>query len=130
MTNTSKFHNGFNAKKAKTQKDISYVLGGDIDGTSLQGEIDCAYADLVAVIGEPNAEGDGYKVDAEWTLTIITPSGARHVASIYNYKSGQNYNGPDAPEVVSIRDWHIGGHKSIVAEYVQRILANKIKPRA
>ena len=57
----------------------------DINGTHLQGHINCSYDRLTELLGEPT-EGDGYKVDAEWALqfddgTIIT---------IYNWKNGKS----------------------------------------
>ena len=52
------------------------------------------YTILVKTFGEPNAEGDGYKVDAEWNL--LTPDG---IATIYNYKDGPSYMGSDGTPV-------------------------------
>jgi hypothetical protein len=67
----------------------------------LIGYIDCSYADLVKVFGEPTAERDGYKVDVEWEFD--------NKISIYNWKDGKNYLGDDGMEVEDITDWHIGG---------------------
>lgn len=84
-----------------------------VNGTHLQGYVDTTYARLVEVFGEPHFDGDGYKVDAEWVLE--TPAG---VATIYNYKSGKNYNGEDGLPVTSITDWHIGGHNKDVVGHI------------
>jgi hypothetical protein len=80
-------------------------------GTSLMGYLDISYAELVEKLGEPHDDGDGYKVDAEWSFD--TPDG---VATIYNYKSGPNYNG--AGSVAAIRDWHIGGNSTAVVQHI------------
>jgi hypothetical protein len=79
-----------------------------VAGTSLQGEIDISYRDLVAVFGKPHTKGDGSKVDAEWILQFNTP-GVDIIATIYNYKDGKNYLGRDGLPVSKIREWHIGG---------------------
>ncbi len=71
---------------------------------SLTGYIDFAYAELVAALGEPNSQGDGYKTDAEWHVTMDDGT----EAFIYNYKDGVNYNGEDGTPVAVIRDWHVG----------------------
>jgi hypothetical protein len=88
-----------------------------ISGTSLQGGVDTGYATLVHLFGEPS-DGDGYKVDAEWTIS--TPDG---VATIYNYKDGPNYMGTGATPVEAIRDWHIGGHDTHVVKWISLAIA-------
>jgi hypothetical protein len=88
----------------------------DMDGSCLQGYIDVSYDDLVAAFGEPMA-GDGCKVDAEWSIDDGT-----HVASIYNYKTGINYQGSDGEPTEQIRDWHIGGFSSASVQLVRNAL--------
>jgi len=73
--------------------------------TSLQEEMDATYENLVKIFGEPNGQGDEYKIDVEWE--IDTPHG---VATIYNWKDGHNYCGPEGEDVWAITNWHIGGH--------------------
>lgn len=85
--------------------------------TSLQGEMDCSYKSLVDLFGEPNSETDGYKIDAEWMIN--TPFG---FATIYNYKTGKNYNGDDGDEVEDIRDWHIGAQDTNPAVFLSAIV--------
>ena len=85
-------------------------------GGGRQGEMDISYSELVAVLGWPRSNGDGYKVDAEWTLKFA--DGA--FATIYNYKTGPNYNG-GVGTVEEIRDWHIGGRGSYAAILVKQI---------
>lgn len=79
-----------------------------ISGTSLQGYCDAGttYYDLVNAFGEPQ-KGDGYKVDAEWSMLF-----SGRVATIYNYKTGKNYCGSEGRHVIDMAgdDWHIGGH--------------------
>lgn len=77
----------------------------NINGTSLVGQIDCGYDHLVRVLGAPNRDGDGYKVDAEWTLRFDDGT----IATIYNWKDGRNYLGAHGARVETIRDWHVGG---------------------
>src|ERR1700722_12206498 len=93
---------------------VVWNLGGEATGTCLQGEIECSYADLVAVFGPPNTEaGDQDKVDAEWILTFTLFGGvAKEIATIYNYKTGKNYLGEDGMPTEEIEDWHIGGRRA------------------
>lgn len=73
----------------------------------LQGFVDVSYAKLTETFGEPNAGGDGDKVDAEWVL-----KGPDGFVTIYNYKDGKNYCGSNGLDVENITDWHIGGKDS------------------
>ena len=87
-----------------------------VNGTSFQGYIECDYKILIEVFGEPDAECDGYKVDREWVLKF--EDGA--VATIYNYKNGKNYCGPQQglkPE--DIKKWHVGGKSKMAVTLVE-----------
>lgn len=75
------------------------------NGTSLSGYIDVSYDELVRAFGEPN-ESDKYKSDAEWQLVIDG-----HPVTIYDYKSGVNYNGSNGTPKERNRDWHVGGNR-------------------
>lgn len=86
--------------------------------TSRQGEVDISYAELVEKLGEPSSDGDGYKVDAEWALEFEDGT----IATIYNYKTGPNYNGDDYCKVEDIRDWHIGGRDKRAVQMVEALL--------
>ena len=87
----------------------------DLCGGCLNGLVDIAYAKLVDLLGEPNCENDGYKVDAEWAVSFKDET-----FSIYNYKSGKNYNGEEGLPLEEIRDWHIGGkNKEKAAELIE-----------
>lgn len=86
--------------------------GEDFDpfvGTSLRGQIDVGYDELVAAFGKPTP-GDGHKTDACWYLLAEDGKGI----TIYNYKDGPNYCGPEGTPVEQIRDWHIGAHRETV----------------
>jgi hypothetical protein len=97
--------------KTHNQADIEYNY------TCLQGYIDAGYSELINLFGKPTG-GDKYKVDAEWVLQFEDGM----VATIYNYKSGKNYNGDSGLATEQIRDWHIGGHDKKVVDRVQIIL--------
>jgi hypothetical protein len=85
-----------------------------VDMTCLQGYIRATYKELVETFGPPG-EGDDYKIDVEWILKW--PNGV--VATIYNWKDGKNYCGPEGKAVEDILDWNIGGHTSLSVEYVR-----------
>ena len=93
-----------------TTNAIGFKLGGDANFTSLQGYIDTSYAVLSGCFGPPDLSSiDNYKSDAGWTITFSDGV----VATIYNWKDGPNYCGPeDGTPVIDITDWHIGGFNS------------------
>jgi hypothetical protein len=98
---------------------MSYVTHNEqddiwVEGSHLQGYIKAKYTELVALFGKPT-DGDGYKVDAEWNVKFDDGI----VASIYNYKDGPNYCGPDGVPVHKITDWHIGGTTKRAVDQVQ-----------
>jgi hypothetical protein len=86
-------------------------------GSSYQACVDIGYRELVEMLGEPNEDNDGYKVDAEWRLEF---DGVFH--SIYNYKDGINYNGAEGTPTEFITDWHIGGNDKAKAEELRDFL--------
>jgi hypothetical protein len=78
----------------------------DINGTHLQGHINCDYQTLVQVFGHPLRSGyDDYKTDAEWHIRFNDSS----VATIYNWKNGYNYLGSAGTPVQQIKRWNVGG---------------------
>jgi hypothetical protein len=91
-------------------------------GGSLTGYLDITYADLVAALGEPNAEGDGYKTDAEWAVELS--DGTK--ASIYNYKDGRHYLGDEGLAVEDITEWHVGSPQGGYNQPDARILVAKL----
>lgn len=85
----------------------------------LQGEINCSYETLVKVFGQPNAENDGYKTDAEWAIKFNDGT----YATIYNWKNGHNYCGKnDGYDVEEIINWHIGGQNSDAVSCVKQAI--------
>ena len=84
---------------------VTYTRGSRASGTGLQGYLDISYDELVEKLGDPDPSPDEYKVDAQWVLVFEDGQ----MATIYNYKTGRMYNGPTAPAVEAIRDWHVGG---------------------
>lgn len=88
--------------KFKTHNDNIEWQGG-----CLQGHILADYRQLKKVFGKPT-EGDEYKVDAEWN--ILYSDGT--YSTIYNYKTGKNYNGKSGTPKTKIKEWHIGGKSS------------------
>ena len=89
----------------------------NVNNTHLQGYIKANYKDLKKIFGKPT-DGDGYKVDAEWEIEF--EDGV--VCTIYNYKSGRNYNGRNGTPKTQITNWHIGGLEPTVVERIQLIL--------
>ena len=90
-----------------------------VSGTSLKGYISVDYSTLVEVFGPPHSDGDGYKVDAEWMLQFSNGV----VATIYNWKNGQNYCGEDGLLVEDITEWHVGGKSPLAERTVDEYLA-------
>lgn len=93
----------------------------NICGTSLQGECPdhTTYKLLTTYFGK-HADGDKYKVDAEWIIEFDDGT----VATIYNYKSGKNYNGRSGTPKTKLTgtDWHIGGFNKKAQEKVIALL--------
>lgn len=79
-------------------------LGGDANGTHLQGEVITNYKELVEAFGKPqfgpNDDMDG-KVTCEWIMSADV-DGEHTVATIYDWKT---YSGTPMGEY----EWHIGG---------------------
>lgn len=91
--------------------EMKEIVWGNGLETSLMGYFPepTKYSDLVKVFGKPNAKGDDYKTDAEWQGVING-----NVFTIYNYKTGKNYNGSSGTATSKITTWHIGGNNSQV----------------
>jgi hypothetical protein len=87
------------------------------NGTWLQGYIETTYARLVSVFGTETHINPDSKVDAEWM--IMTPAG---VATIYNYKNGENYRGEYGINKTDISEWNIGGKNEEVVNWIERAL--------
>jgi hypothetical protein len=100
---------------------VKWTRGDNAWGTSLIGKITVPYARLAEIFGEPDP-GDGYKTDAEWTLTLP----GNIVATIYNWKDGRAYCGAHGTDVEDIHDWHVGAHGKREALWlVQQIIGGR-----
>ena len=88
----------------------------DINGSHRQGYLTAQYAKLRALFGKPH-EGDGYKVDWEWSVEFEDGT----VASIYNWKSGPNY-GYDTVGPGQITEWNVGGFNQQAVENLKKVL--------
>jgi hypothetical protein len=88
----------------------------NINGTCRQGYFNTHYAELVTLFGKPH-EGDGYKVDWEWSISF--EDGA--VATIYNWKNGPNYGNLDAGPG-TVKEWNIGGHGSEAYTNIHKVI--------
>jgi len=94
--------------------------GVGFENSSLRGYINTSYLKLVEKFGVP-AEGDGYKVDAEWTIKFDDGL----YCTIYNYKDGKNYYGEEGIPTEKITEWHIGGNgdKELTISRIKEILS-------
>ena len=88
-------------------------------GTSLQGYINASYDELIEAFGEPTGDGDGFKVDVEWVLRFDGET----IATIYNWKNGQNHEGDAGMDVEDMTSWHVGGHSADALTAVKAALA-------
>lgn len=86
----------------------------NINGTSLQGEVEASYAELCSLFGSHH-DGDGYKVDAEWYVQFDDGT----IATIYNWKNGKNYEGENGLPLEQIDSWHVGGNSTQAETNVQ-----------
>jgi len=91
-------------------------------GTSLAGKIDVSYSNLVKLFGAPNSTGDEYKIDAEWEFKMNGK-----VMTIYNYKTGKNYNGKSGLATSRIRNWHVGAEDDMDVTEEIKILAAELQ---
>ena len=96
----------------------------DVNGTGLLAYLhELSYARIVDMFGEPMADGyDDFKIDAQWRIQF--PDG--EVATVYNYKTGRNYIGPDAPDVKDITKWNIGGKNKDVVFRIHQLLMKDV----
>ena len=85
---------------------MKFKTDAAFESSCLQGYITANYRELVAIFGEPET-GDGYKVQAEWSLKFEDGT----YATIYDWKESMD------PEYVT--DWHIGGQSNMAVARVQ-----------
>lgn len=100
----------------------NYETHNDIEinfnGTHLQGYVTTTWLDLISAFGQPLPESDGYKIDWEWVVEFDDGT----IATIYNWKNGPNYLGPDAATKDQIKEWHVGGRDPIILLHLEEIL--------
>ena len=79
-------------------------------GTSLRGYVYTTYDELIDAFGNPPyGVSRDKKVDVEWVIRL---KHSNVIFTIYNYKDGPAYRGPDY-RVEDIREWQIGGWEGI-----------------
>jgi hypothetical protein len=97
--------------------------GGD---TSLQGQVSCSYKGLVRLFGEPNSDGDGYKVSVEWNLEDENGE----VVTLYDWKCTSLYDGhgisPEQFKTLKQYDWHIGAENVRAANKLRNYIINNL----
>ena len=84
------------------------------NGTSLIDYLNITYNELVDLFGQPQGPSSDNKVSCEWHVSLqeahtdwTSPEDA--FVTIYNYKDGKNYLGPDGLNIDQITSWHVGG---------------------
>jgi hypothetical protein len=82
----------------------------------LQGRINVTYDMLYDTFGVPETGGD--KNDVEWVIKFEDGT----IATIYDYKTGYNYNGSSGTPAQLNRDWHVGGFSNNAVELVKSAL--------
>lgn len=91
-----------------------------IEGTFGVGKVETDYNNLVDKFGEPQT-GDN-QVQAEWDIQFVDGT----IATIYDYKIGPQYLGPE--EGIPMREvttWSIGGKSKWVAKLVNAVAIAK-----
>ena len=74
-------------------------------GTCYQGTIKSGFGTLCHMLGKPEYLVNDFKCDVQWVLTFDDGS----IATIYNWKNGKNYCGPEGLNVKEITLWNVGG---------------------
>jgi len=103
-------------------KNISYrkAEANELNMSSLRGQINTTYDELVETFGEPHITGNlGDKIDFEWCFVFEDDEENPVVASIYNWKSGVCYNGVHGLATEDIKVWNVGGFRSEAVDYLQ-----------
>ncbi len=93
--------------------------GINVIGTHLQGYVETTHARLHEVFGESADNFDDYKCDAEWCVEFKDGT----IATVYNYKNGENYLGAEGAPVEDITDWNIGGFTKDAVSRIHEAIA-------
>lgn len=85
---------------------IGFKTDAAFESSHLQGYVTIPYHKLVEIFGPENSDGDGYKVQAEWSIKFADGI----YATIYDWKEGDSYlgHGEGKPKE-QVTEWHIGG---------------------
>ena len=91
-----------------------------LDGIYSQGFLITTYDTLLGFFGEPMKDITflDNKIDAQFVIKFKDGL----IATIYNWKDGQNYLGRDGKQVENIKKWYIGSHNIIVVNRIKKIL--------
>ena len=95
--------------------------------SSFQDEVEASYDDLLSLFGEPNGEGDNYKVSTMWVLE----DDDKNFLTIYDYKETDLYS-RGYPSVQAFRArpsyvWHIGGTRRLPAQRLKAFILRSKK---
>ena len=94
----------------------------NVNNTSLAGEIEATFAQLLTTFGTPLGQSTDNKVDVEWNVEV---EGHESPITIYNWKNGVAYLGKDGLNPTDITTWNIGANqkgKFLAPETIQTIL--------
>lgn len=89
----------------------------DINGTHLQGYVHVSYQKLRKLFGTPT-KGDEYKTDVEWMVEFADGT----VTTIYNWKNGPAYCGPEGIPVEQNTTWNVGGHSKVALWHLMDLI--------
>lgn len=103
---------------------MKFTPAAEWQSSWFQGETTVSYETLVKVFGPEHSVGDGYKVQAQWSLTFEDGT----YATIYDWKEGDSYNGEgEGIPKEQVTCWHIGGTEALAVEYVVEAIASYTK---
>ena len=97
----------------------------NINKTSLAGEIEATFEQLLATFGTPLGQSSDNKVDVEWHIEV---AGHESPITIYNWKNGVAYLGKGGKNPAEIYIWHLGANstgKSQTRGIIETILNEK-----
>ena len=95
------------------------------NGTSLAGEIQATFEQLLITFGTPLGQSADNKVDVEWHVEVESHESP---ITIYNWKDGVAYLGEAGKNPADIEVWNIGAKeagKFLAPEVIQTILNEK-----
>ena len=90
------------------------------NGTSLGGYINVTYEQLTDTLGASLGPSPDNKVLAEWHVVIRDQGEDVGFATIYNYKTGNNYDPQGGLNVQDIQTWHVGTKHAHEYSYINQ----------